>query len=593
MIEVEHLVRRFGAQRALDDVSFRVGRGEIAGLLGPNGAGKTTVQRILLGALAPTSGRVAVAGFDALRSPLEVRRRVGYLPEILPLYPELRVDEFLRFRARLKGVPRRALSSACEATIERCGLESMRRRLLGALSRGYRLRVGLADALLGDPAVLILDEPTGGLDPLQRRELLDAVRGWRGEKTVLLSSHILPEIESTCDRVLLLHHGRLLADGAPRELQRASSAALRLHVELEGPTRAIEWSQLAGVTGHVGRPLGGERFAVELEAERGARLEPAIAAAIARAGGNLLRLAEVEESLEDLFVRIVRANAVLGLVPARGAEAAAAAGTSSAAASLAEGARAPRGAALRAILGRELASYVRSPLGPALFALVQGVVGWTFYDQLVAQPDATVRGSAREAVLTAFGGGSELVRLWFLVLPPLLTMRLFAEERRSGTLEGLLTAPVRIPTIVMGKFLAAWIFFALLFAPGWIYLGACATLGAQLDWGLALSQHLGLVALGTVGLAVGTFCSALGASQVVAAAAAFTGNLVLALPWLLRTFLDLDRWSAALLRFDLFSIWESGLRRGLLDSAHGVLFASASALFLAWTALHLEARRWR
>ncbi|MBL8900885.1 MAG: ATP-binding cassette domain-containing protein, partial [Planctomycetes bacterium] len=548
MIEVEHLVRRFGAHRALDDVSFRVGSGEIAGLLGPNGAGKTTVQRILLGALAPTSGRVSIAGFDALRSPLEVRRRVGYLPEILPLYPELRVDEFLRFRARLKGLPRRSIASACDAAIERCGLEGMRRRLLGALSRGYRLRAGLADAMLGDPAVLILDEPTGGLDPLQRRELLDAVRGWRGEKTVLLSSHILPEIESTCDRVLLLHRGRLLAEGAPRELQRLASGALHLKVELEGPLQTIDWSRLPGVTGHVGRPLGGERFAVELEAERGARIEPAIVAAIERAGGTLLRLGEVEESLEDLFVRIVRANTVLAPLsaPPRGESL----GDSSAT-PRGSGSRAPRGAALRALLGRELASYVRSPLGPALFALVQIVVGWSFYDRLVENPDAAVRGNAREAVLAAFGGGSELVRLWFLILPPLLTMRLFAEERRTGTLEGLLTAPVRIPTIVAGKFLAAWIFFALLFAPGWLYLAACASLGASLDLGLALSQHLGLVALGTVGLSVGTFCSALGASQVVAAAAAFTGNLVLALPWLLRTFLDLDRWSAALLRFDL------------------------------------------
>jgi ABC-2 type transport system ATP-binding protein len=226
MIEARHLSKRYGDIAAVSDVSFQVGRGEVVGFLGPNGAGKTTTMRMLTGFLPPTDGTALIAEHDIFEDPLAARRAVGYLPETLPLYPEMSVRTYLDFVARIKDVPHGVLRSSVERAMERCGLADVSRRVIGTLSRGYRQRVGLAQAIVHDPAVLILDEPTVGLDPLQVREIrqlirdLASPRGGQTQHTVILSTHILPEVEAICRRVILMSRGRKVVDAPLEELVR-------------------------------------------------------------------------------------------------------------------------------------------------------------------------------------------------------------------------------------------------------------------------------------------------------------------------------------------------------------------------------------
>ena len=210
MIEVTELTKRYRDLVAVDRLSFTIGKGEIVGFLGPNGAGKSTTMRILTGFLPATSGTAKVAGFDVFEEPLEVKRRVGYLPENPPVYADLTVKSYLRFCADLKSVPRKQVRAEIERVAERTAVEGVMDRVIGNLSKGYRQRVGLAQALLGDPEVLVLDEPTVGLDPLQIREVRDLVKGLAGEHTVILSTHILPEVAMTCEKVLVVNQGRLV-----------------------------------------------------------------------------------------------------------------------------------------------------------------------------------------------------------------------------------------------------------------------------------------------------------------------------------------------------------------------------------------------
>ena len=217
MIEVNGLSRRYGSRLAVSDVSFRVEPGQIVGFLGPNGAGKTTTLRMLTGYLAPTSGEIRIDGIDAVGSSMKARARLGYMPEGVPLYKEMRVVEYLRYRATLKGTAKP--NDAVDRALELASVSDAKTRIIGQLSKGYRQRVGLADALLADPAILILDEPTSGLDPNQVRQFRDLIRGFAGKKTVLLSTHILSEVEAVCDRVIIIRRGEKVADLAPRDAE--------------------------------------------------------------------------------------------------------------------------------------------------------------------------------------------------------------------------------------------------------------------------------------------------------------------------------------------------------------------------------------
>lgn len=234
MIQVQGLTKTYRGRAVVDGISFEAGRGEIVGFLGPNGAGKSTTMRILSGFLLPTAGEVKIAGHDIVEQSLAARRHLGYMPEDVPLYPEMRVEEYLRYRAGIKGVPRSRLTAQMEETMERCGVAHVRRKLIGTLSKGYRQRIGLADALVHDPDILILDEPTNGLDPNQIRSVREIIRSLGGKHTVLLSTHILAEVEAVCERVIILDSGRIKATGAPSSLARRLQRGARVTLEARG-----------------------------------------------------------------------------------------------------------------------------------------------------------------------------------------------------------------------------------------------------------------------------------------------------------------------------------------------------------------------
>ncbi len=219
MIRVENLTKSYGQREAVRGLTFEVPQGQVCGFLGPNGAGKSTTLRMITGFLAPTTGAIRIAGVDALAKPIEARRHIGYMPEACPLYPEMRVGEYLRYRAELKGVPRARIADRVKTSLEQAAVADVEQRIIGQLSKGYRQRVGLADALVADPPLLVLDEPTAGLDPNQIRQVRALVGDLARDKTVLISTHILPEVEAICDRVLILSKGRMVSDGVPATLR--------------------------------------------------------------------------------------------------------------------------------------------------------------------------------------------------------------------------------------------------------------------------------------------------------------------------------------------------------------------------------------
>ena len=313
MIEVERLTKDYGTVVAVRDVSFSVGRGEVVGVLGPNGAGKSTTLRILAGFLGATSGRVRIAGFDIAEQSLEAREKLGYMPEAAPLYPELRVREYLEFRARLKRVPRAKCRGAVTRALERAHIADVSETTIGHLSKGYRQRVGLADSLVADPPLLILDEPTAGLDPNQVREVRSLIKELSSDHTVLLSTHILSEVEATCQRALVIDRGRLVAQGTLEELSRGrrSSTLVVVLRDSAGLARGILGEQ-AGVTAispseSVALADGYTRLRVTLASnvsalEAGERL----LAELSRAGVAVASLAPETASLEQIFAELTR-----------------------------------------------------------------------------------------------------------------------------------------------------------------------------------------------------------------------------------------------------------------------------------------------
>lgn len=303
MLTVRDLVKVYGDTLALDHVTFEVGRGEVVGFLGPNGAGKTTTMRIITGFIPPTSGIARVDGRDVFTDSLEVRRLIGYLPENVPMYPDMRVREYLEFRAKLKGVPRQARRTDIERALDRCLIRDVERQLIGTLSKGYRQRVGLADALLGSPKLLILDEPTTGMDPNQVREVRALIRELGADHTIVLSTHILPEVEAMCSRAIIIARGRIVAS----EPVRAGGAGVGGDLELEaiGPASEIEAAIAAipGVAAVRARSLGGGAAAFRIEAAGGKDLREAIGRKALEAGFVIREMRPVAQRLEDIFVR--------------------------------------------------------------------------------------------------------------------------------------------------------------------------------------------------------------------------------------------------------------------------------------------------
>ncbi len=303
MIEVKNLTKYFGPVLAVDCVSFNVARGEIVGLLGLNGAGKTTTMRILTTYLPATSGGAALAGFDVRTQSLDVRKRIGYLPENVPLYPEMRVEEYLDYRSKLKGLGRKDRQTRIDYCLGRCRIREVRRRLLGTLSKGYRQRVGLADAMVADPAILILDEPTAGLDPVQIRETLALIKELGASRTILLSTHILSEIEEVCDRIMIIHRGRLASDKKIADLEMTDT----VFVEVHGPNdRVVEVLRTTdGVDGVQARPFGDGVVACEVTLRNRDDMREAIAQRITRNGWTIRSLDQRRKKIEEHFMDIV------------------------------------------------------------------------------------------------------------------------------------------------------------------------------------------------------------------------------------------------------------------------------------------------
>jgi len=314
MITVKELTKRYARTTAVDRISFEVQKGQIVGFLGPNGAGKTTTMRMLTCFLPPTSGGATVAGFDVLEQPLEVKKRIGYLPETPPLYPEMETAEYLAFVGRLKGLAGANLNKQVDYVCERCAVADVKNKLLGKLSKGYRQRVGLAQAIIHNPDVLILDEPTAGLDPKQINETRDLIKGLAGDHTIILSTHILPEVEQTCEQVIIINKGKLVATDSVHNLQNRARGAESMLLEIAGRNGGLDRTvverrlgQIAGVSRVQFKTSHGNRNVFEVESQKGF-VRGDLARAVVEAGWDLNELKPAAMSLEEIFLQLTGAE---------------------------------------------------------------------------------------------------------------------------------------------------------------------------------------------------------------------------------------------------------------------------------------------
>jgi ABC-2 type transport system ATP-binding protein len=309
MIEVQNLSKTYSGVRAVRDISFHVNKGEIVGFLGPNGAGKSTTMKVLAGYLPPTDGKIRIAGFDVVTESIEVRKRIGYMPENVPLYTDMRVNEFLRFRAELKKVARRKIKDRVEAVKELCHLKDVESKIIGTLSKGYRQRVGLADAMVHDPDLLILDEPTIGLDPNQIRSVRDLIRDLGKHHTILLSTHILSEVELTCGRVLVIHRGRIEASDTPANLTRLVRGGGSILLEVKAPAADVvaRIESLPNIEDvEIALPSEGDWTVAKIFAKPGLDVREDLFGVVRQNNWPLRELARVKATLEEAFVELTQ-----------------------------------------------------------------------------------------------------------------------------------------------------------------------------------------------------------------------------------------------------------------------------------------------
>jgi ABC-2 type transport system ATP-binding protein len=306
VIEVQHLTKRYGPVTAVDDISFSVQRGEILGFLGPNGAGKTTTMRVLTGYMPPTDGKAIVAGYDVFDQPIEAKRRTGYLPETPPLYPDMTVREYLSFVARIKGVPRAERKARIDEMMQKTRITDVANRGCGKLSKGYRQRVGLAQALMHNPEVLILDEPTAGLDPKQIIETRQLIKALAGDHTIILSTHILPEVSQTCQRVVIINRGKVVAVDTPDNLtsRLRGSETMYLQVDAGGADAASVLQRIPGVTRVAVAETKQQVVGYEVDSEAGRDVRRELAAAVVGRGWGLLEMRPMRMSLEEIFLHV-------------------------------------------------------------------------------------------------------------------------------------------------------------------------------------------------------------------------------------------------------------------------------------------------
>jgi ABC-2 type transport system ATP-binding protein len=315
MIKVEGLTKRYARTVAVDNISFEVEKGQIVGFLGPNGAGKTTTMRVLTCFLPPTAGTASVAGFDVQEHPIEVKRRIGYLPESPPVYPEMEVTEYLEFTGKLKGIPSADIKKRVDEVLGRCAIGDVRDKLIGKLSKGYRQRVGLAQAIIHNPDVLILDEPTSGLDPKQIIEIRELLKSLAGNHTIILSTHILSEVEHSCERVIIISQGKLVAIDSvanlTNRLRGSESVALEVEAAAGSPNPSdvqVRLEQVAGVRSVVMKDSKDGRLTFEVESLQGRQIRADLARSVVNAGWNLSELRPVGLSLEEVFLQLTAAE---------------------------------------------------------------------------------------------------------------------------------------------------------------------------------------------------------------------------------------------------------------------------------------------
>ena len=308
MIEVENFSKTYAGFRAVQNISFHVNKGEIVGFLGPNGAGKSTTMRVLAGYLPPTDGRITIGGFDVVNDSIEVRKRIGYMPENVPLYTDMRVNEFLRFRAELKRVPHRKIKERVEYVCDRCSLTDVQTKIIGTLSKGYRQRVGLADAMIHDPALLILDEPTIGLDPNQIRAVRDLITDLGKDHTILLSTHILSEVELTCNRVLVINRGRIEASDTPANLTKLVRGGGSVLIEVKAPAADVitKIEALPVIEDVEVTPGEGDWTVAKVFGKPGADIREDIFGVVRQNNWSLRELSRVKATLEEAFVELTQ-----------------------------------------------------------------------------------------------------------------------------------------------------------------------------------------------------------------------------------------------------------------------------------------------
>ncbi len=316
MIQVEGLSKKYARQVAVNNISFSVDKGDIVGFLGPNGAGKTTTMRILTCFMPPSAGQASVAGFDVFEKPFEVKKRIGYLPEAPPVYPEMTVQDYLLFVGRLKGVPANELTHRTGEVMERCAVADVQGKLIAKLSKGYRQRVGLAQAIIHNPDVLILDEPTSGLDPKQINETRELIKGLSGEHTIILSTHILPEVEAVCKKVIIINKGQLVATDSVEHLKHRGGTGNSVQVQVEtnglDDPMAVQQKleQIPGVSKVLETSRTNERMIFEVDSLSGHNVRPDVARAIVQSGWNLLEMKSTTFSLEEVFLQLTGTSAM-------------------------------------------------------------------------------------------------------------------------------------------------------------------------------------------------------------------------------------------------------------------------------------------
>jgi ABC-2 type transport system ATP-binding protein len=578
MIEVQGLTKSYPTQTAVSDVTFSVKEGEIVGFLGPNGAGKTTTMRVLTGFLPPTSGTARIAGHDVVAQSRQARASLGYLPESAALYPELRVREYLAYRARLEGISGSEVRSRVDQAVERCLLADVADRKIDNLSKGYRQRTALAGALVHQPPVLILDEPTVGLDPMQIIKIREMIRTLGRERAVLLSTHILPEVDAVCDRVLIIDRGRIVAEGAPNELRARLAGKPVVRVAFRGAVPARE-----ALEGIPGCPLGrgrrrrdGDAGPRRVRARRrspgsdlreGRRTRPRSAGARVRRGLARRRLRAPDPARRARRLRSgARNGRAAGGAPRR---------------------RERLVRRLLAIVGREWRAYFLSPLAYvilAAFLLMNGLIFWAIV-AFMNTPGAP-KGQALPYLFT-----NTYFWIFNLFVVPIIAMRLFPEERKSGTIETLLTSPVSEAMVVGGKFIGALGFFLTLWAPTLVYVLIIRS-NTSVDLGPVASSYLAVLLLGGFFLSVGTFASTLSKNQIVAAILAF-GMLIPIFSAGLLESLGADPSKREI--FGYLNLWDhmDDFARGIVDTRHVVYAWLARRSFSSWRPCRSPPRRRR